>query len=101
MLLATGHCENAQRALRYTHGYNATASRAARREYPSRAESAEEAEKMTPMDVWPDAGRWPAFKGTLELRTQARRGQVALVFSIPVCPSPREARSGQIDEKES
>jgi hypothetical protein len=37
----------------------------------------------------------PAFKGARELRTQALRNQVALVFSIPVCPSPREARSGQ------
>ena len=37
---------------------------------------------------------WPAFKGTLESRTRTLRNQVALVFWIPVCPSPREARSG-------
>ena len=45
---------------------------------------------------WPDAGFWPAFKDTLELRTRTLQNQVALVFSIPVCPSPREARSGQL-----
>ena len=29
---------------------------------------------------------WPAFKGTLELRTRTLQNQLALVFSIPVCP---------------
>jgi hypothetical protein len=49
-----------------------------------------------PRMAGPTPGFGLAFKGTLELRTQTLGNQVALVFSIPVCPSPREARSGQM-----
>ena len=72
----------------------------------ARAEGAEPAETFSSPGfsaIWARLGRawlarrrpWPAFKDTLELRTQTLRNQIALVFSIPVCPSPREARSGQ------
>jgi hypothetical protein len=50
---------------------------------------------MAPLQAHARRRLWPAFKATLELRTRTRQNHVALVFSIPVCPSPRGARSGQ------
>lgn len=49
---------------------------------------------------WPDAGLgqpWAGVQGNTGIENTSASPQVSLVFSIPVFPSPREARTGQAD----
>ena len=72
---------------------------------PARAEGAERAElflvrsrrsvRETSERGWPDAGFGRRSRAHWNWETQALLDWEAFVFSIPVCPSPREARSGQ------
>jgi hypothetical protein len=53
------------------------------------------------MHDWPDAGPLAGVQGHTGIENTSASPQAAFVFSIPVCPSPREARTGQVDEKPS